>query len=166
MMTLHSAKGLEFPLVFLSGMEEGLFPHHRCLQERSLLEEERRLCYVGLTRAMRKLYITYAEKRAFAGLSGVNRPSRFIDEIPSALIETVNLNATRMNTPIASGVVRQTKLKNFPFQIGQKVYHQRFGEGVVLSGEGQGESARIQVNFSKEGKKWLVLAYAKLEAVE
>lgn len=166
LMTLHSAKGLEFPLVFLSGMEEGLFPHHRCLQERSLLEEERRLCYVGITRAMRKLYLTYAEKRAFAGLSGVNRPSRFIDEIPSQLIEAVNLNAKIM-MPSHSAPVKRSKLDDdFPFQLGQRVVHQRFGEGVIVSGDGQGETARVQVNFAKEGRKWLVLAYAKLEPVE
>jgi len=166
MMTLHSAKGLEFPLVFLSGMEEGLFPHHRCFHERALLEEERRLCYVGITRAMRKLYLTYAEKRAFAGLSGVNRPSRFIDEIPSQLIEAVNLNAKIM-MPSHSAPVKRSKLDDdFPFQLGQRVFHQRFGEGVIISGDGQGETARVQVNFAKEGKKWLVLAYAKLEPVE
>lgn len=164
LMTLHSAKGLEFPLVFLSGMEEGLFPHHRCFHERALLEEERRLCYVGLTRAMRKLYLTYAQKRSFAGLSGVNRPSRFIDEIPSNLVETVNMNATITPAPITT--IRRAKVRNFPFALGQRVRHSRFGEGVVLNGDGQGEAARVQVNFSQEGKKWLVLAYAKLEAVE
>ncbi len=167
LMTLHSAKGLEFPLVFLTGMEDGLFPHHRCFHDRALLEEERRLCYVGLTRAMRKLYLTYAEKRAFAGLSGVNRPSRFIDEIPSALIEAANMNAKILmpsHTPVAR---RTSKLEDdFPFRLGQRVTHQRFGEGVIMSGDGQGETARVQVNFASEGKKWLVLAYAKLEPVE
>lgn len=166
LMTLHSAKGLEFPLVFLSGLEEGLFPHHRCLQDRNLLEEERRLCYVGITRAMRKLYITYAEKRAFAGLSGVNRPSRFIDEIPANLIECVNLNVhPNVNIPTAkTAPTVAAKLQNFPFKMGQKVRHPRFGEGVVINGEGQGETARVEVNFAQEGKKWLVLAYAKLES--
>jgi DNA helicase-2/ATP-dependent DNA helicase PcrA len=165
LMTLHSAKGLEFPLVFLCGMEEGLFPHHRSLQERSLLEEERRLCYVGLTRAMRKLYLTYAEKRAFAGLSGVNRPSRFIDEIPSNLIECVNMNA-KIHVPSQEAPKRNKLQDDFPFRFGQRVVHKRFGEGVILSGDGQGETARVQVNFAREGKKWLVLAYAKLEPVE
>jgi len=164
LMTLHSAKGLEFPLVFLCGLEEGLFPHHRSMQERSLLEEERRLCYVGLTRAMRKLYLTYAQKRAFAGLSGMNRPSRFIEEIPSGLIETANLN-TKVEV-MGSSVVSKPSSKNFPFAIGQRVRHQRFGEGVVVSGDGEGETARVQVNFVHEGKKWLVLTYAKLEVVE
>ncbi len=164
LMTLHSAKGLEFPLVFLSGLEEGLFPHHRSLQERSLLEEERRLCYVGITRAMRKLYLTYAQKRAFAGLSGMNRPSRFIEEIPSGLLETANLNAKVES--IGSASISKLPSKDFPFALGQRVRHQRFGEGVVVSGEGQGETARVQVNFVHEGKKWLVLTYAKLEVVE
>lgn len=164
LMTLHSAKGLEFPLVFLAGLEEGLFPHHRCLHDRALLEEERRLCYVGITRAMRKLVITYAEKRAFAGLSGINRPSRFIDEIPSHLIESVNLNVNITSAPI------QQRSKNnlpcdCPFTLGQRIRHQRFGEGSVLSVQGEGETMRVQVNFAKEGKKWLVLAYAKLEPV-
>lgn len=165
LMTLHSAKGLEFPLVFLCGLEEGLFPHHRSMQERSLLEEERRLCYVGLTRAMRKLYLTYAQKRAFAGLSGMNRPSRFIEEIPSGLIETANLN-TKVEVMGSSTLVSKPSSKDFPFAIGQRVRHQRFGEGVVVSGDGEGETARVQVNFVHEGKKWLVLTYAKLEAVE
>ncbi len=165
LMTLHSAKGLEFPLVFLCGLEEGLFPHHRSLQERSLLEEERRLCYVGLTRAMRKLYLTYAQKRAFAGLSGMNRPSRFIEEIPSGLIETTNLN-TKVETLGSSVTVSKLPSKDFPFTLGQRVRHQRFGEGVVVSGDGSGETARVQVNFVHEGKKWLVLTYAKLEAVD
>ncbi|MBS0286457.1 MAG: DNA helicase II [Proteobacteria bacterium] len=165
LMTLHSAKGLEFPLVFLAGMEDGLFPHHRCLQDKALLEEERRLCYVGLTRAMRKLYLTYAEKRAFAGLSGVNRPSRFIDEIPSQLIEAMNMNAKIM-MPQTSSPKRIALNDDLPFRLGQRVLHQRFGEGVIISGDGSGETARVQVNFANEGRKWLVLAYAKLEPVE
>ncbi len=170
LMTLHSAKGLEFPLVFLAGMEDGLFPHHRCLHDRALLEEERRLCYVGLTRAMRKLYLTYAEKRAFAGLSGVNRPSRFIDEIPNNLINAMNMNAKILMPSHTHTPVKRTnpnKLSDdFPFRLGQRVRHQRFGEGIILSGDGSGDTARVQVNFAQEGRKWLVLAYAKLEPVD
>lgn len=167
LMTLHSAKGLEFPLVFLAGMEEGLFPHHRCAQEKALLEEERRLCYVGITRAMRKVYITYAEKRAFAGRSGANRPSRFIEEIPARLLETVNLNAQMMPNHLQTQKRSSSIEKSdFPFTLGQRVRHQRFGEGVVIGGEGQGDTSRVQVNFVHEGKKWLVLSYAKLEVVE
>lgn len=168
MMTLHSAKGLEFPLVFLAGLEEGLFPHHRNLQETALLEEERRLCYVGITRAMRKLYITYSQKRAFAGLSGNNRPSRFIAEIPKPLIENVCLNTPSNFSVSARGSevpLFNASLKNFPFKLGQRVRHHRFGEGVIIGGDGQGEAMRVQVNFANEGRKWLVLAYAKLETV-
>lgn len=175
LMTLHSAKGLEFPLVFLAGMEEGLFPHHRTLHDRALLEEERRLCYVGITRAMRKLYLTYAEKRAFAGLSGVNRPSRFIEEIPSNLIESIAVNAqivpptkpfvSPKKTAATSSNVLKAAPSNFPYTVGQKVSHPRFGIGTVVGGEGQGETARVQVNFAQEGTKWLVLAYAKLEPI-
>jgi DNA helicase-2/ATP-dependent DNA helicase PcrA len=166
LMTLHSAKGLEFPLVFLAGMEDGLFPHYRCVQDKSLLEEERRLCYVGITRAMRKLYLTYAEKRAFAGLSGSNRPSRFIDDIPAALIESINLNAQTFSpAPTFSRPKRTSTTGNYPYPLGKRVTHPRFGEGVVVGGEGQGESARVEVNFASDGRKWLVLAYAKLELV-
>lgn len=168
MMTLHSAKGLEFPMVFLSGLEEGLFPHHRNLQETALLEEERRLCYVGITRAMRKLYITYAEKRAFAGLSGINRPSRFISEIPKELIEHISLQAKVTfppSAPMSTTRVLKSKPIDFPFEMGQRVRHQRFGEGIILCGEGEGDTARVQVNFASEGKKWLVIAYAKLETI-
>lgn len=169
MMTLHSAKGLEFPLVFLAGLEEGLFPHHRNLQETALLEEERRLCYVGITRAMRKLYLTYSEKRSFAGLSGLNRPSRFISEIPKSLIENVCVN-TASHFPVTARRPQAASyapppLQNFPFKLGQRVRHHRFGEGVIIGGDGQGEAARVQVNFASEGRKWLVLAYAKLETV-
>lgn len=160
LMTLHSAKGLEFPLVFLAGMEDGLFPHHRSIHDQSLLEEERRLCYVGITRAMRKLVMTYAEKRAFSGLSGMSRPSRFIQEIPSTMIEPVFLN-TKMRLP-PSQQRRQALKSDFPFKLGQQVSHPRFGPGVVLAGDGEGEAARVQVNFASCGKKWLVLSYAKL----
>lgn len=170
LMTLHSAKGLEFPLVFLCGLEDGLFPHHRCTQDQALLEEERRLCYVGITRAMRKLYLTYAEKRSFSGSSGSNRPSRFIADIPSQVIECLNINvesrhssgAARLAVP--KPIIRPALASNFPFRIGQRIIHPRFGEGTVLAGEGEGIDARVQVNFIEGGKKWLVLAYAKLVA--
>ncbi len=166
LMTLHSAKGLEFPLVFLSGLEEGLFPHHRCAHDLSLLEEERRLCYVGITRAMKKLYITYAEKRTFAGTSGVARPSRFIKEIPPELIEKMKMEG--FSAPPSAMFSRPPRAKSklsiidSPYQIGQQVSHPRFGHGVVISGEGSGDLARVQVNFDKVGAKWLVVSYAKL----
>jgi DNA helicase-2/ATP-dependent DNA helicase PcrA len=172
LMTLHSAKGLEFPLVFLAGLEEGLFPHHRSLNTKELLEEERRLCYVGLTRAMRKLYLSYAEKRAFSGNVGINRPSRFIEEIPNALLEKLNTNNTvrpALSAPVksSSSMFKQAKHlgSEFPFKMGQTVMHPRFGEGVVIGGEGSGQMARVQVRFAQTGEKWLALAYAKLTAL-
>lgn len=167
LMTLHSAKGLEFPLVFLSGLEEGLFPHHRCLYDSALLEEERRLCYVGITRAMQKLYFTYAEKRAFAGQSGMNRPSRFIDEIPSSLIENMLFTApTVLQKPHAKPTFAKKEEGVTPFPVGQKVRHPRFGEGVILAREGKAAAARVQVQFARQEKKWLVLTYAKLEVMD
>lgn len=166
LMTLHSAKGLEFPLVFMSGLEEGLFPHHRCAHDQNLLEEERRLCYVGITRAMKKLFITFAEKRTFAGSSGVARPSRFIKEIPPELIEKMKMEG--YSVPPSSMFNRATRKPktvtspDLPYQIGQHVTHPRFGYGTVLAGEGSGDLARVQVNFDKVGPKWLVISYAKL----
>lgn len=171
LMTLHSAKGLEFPVVFMAGLEDGLFPHHRNAEKQALLEEERRLCYVGITRAMKKLYLTYAEKRTFAGLAGSSRrPSRFINELPKQLVETVNLNINMVSPPsfrsAAPPLKRvNNKINDLPYEIGQRVRHARFGEGVVMCGEGKGDAARIQVNFKKGGAKWLALAYAKLEVV-
>lgn len=175
MMTLHSAKGLEFPVVFIAGMEEGLFPHHRNAEKQALLEEERRLCYVGITRAMKKLYMTYAEKRTFAGLSGsTRRPSRFIQELPKQHLETVNLNAnfsssaapaySQRNKMPSSPRSRQ-KDNDSPYGIGQRVRHAHFGEGTVICAEGKGEAMRLQINFERAGAKWIALAYAKLDIV-
>lgn len=169
LMTLHSAKGLEFPLVFMAGLEDGLFPHHRNADKQALLEEERRLCYVGMTRAMQKLYLTYAEKRAFAGTSGSSRPSRFIHELPKELIESVNLNINISKPMAAKGLPPAKKhsvVSDLPYSLGQRVRHARFGEGVVVCGEGKGDAARIQIKFERAGPKWLALAYAKLEAVD
>jgi len=168
LMTLHAAKGLEFPLVFLTGLEEGLFPHHRSVQEQSLLEEERRLCYVGLTRAMRKCYLSYAEKRSFAGLSGMNRPSRFIQEIPARLVRPVTFESPYNQNYVAKATkpfdVSQSTSRH-PYVIGQRVRHARFQEGTIVNTEGEGESARVHVNFDQFGKKWLVVSYAKLEEI-
>lgn len=169
LMTLHSAKGLEFPLVFMAGLEDGLFPHHRNADKQALLEEERRLCYVGMTRAMQKLYLTYAEKRAFAGTSGSSRPSRFINELPKELIESVNLNINISKPMTAKGLPpakKQAVVSDLPYALGQRVRHARFGEGVVVCGEGKGDAARIQIKFEHAGPKWLALAYAKLEPVD
>ncbi|WP_062260092.1 DNA helicase II [Endozoicomonas arenosclerae] len=158
MMTLHSAKGLEFPLVFLAGLEEGLFPHKMSLEEGNL-EEERRLCYVGITRAMEKLYLTYAENRRLYGNDTMNRPSRFIREIPGELLQEVRLGGT-ISRPVS---VRQAPASpDHGLSLGQRVHHDVFGEGVVLNYEGEGSQARVQVNFDSEGAKWLMMAYANL----
>jgi DNA helicase-2/ATP-dependent DNA helicase PcrA len=160
LMTLHSAKGLEFPLVFLAGMEENLFPHRMSLEEPGRLEEERRLCYVGITRAMEKLMITYAESRRLHGSETLNTASRFIREIPAELLQEVRLHST-VARPVSS--LMQAQVPDTELSLGQGVYHQIFGEGVVLNFEGRGASARVQVNFDTEGSKWLVLQYANLQ---
>jgi len=160
LMTLHSAKGLEFPLVFLAGMEENLFPHRMSLEEPGRLEEERRLCYVGITRAMEKLMITYAESRRLHGSETLNTPSRFIREIPVELLQEVRLHST-VARPVSS--MMQAQVPDTELSLGQQVYHQIFGEGVVLNFEGRGASARVQVNFDTDGTKWLVLQYANLQ---
>ena len=153
LMTLHSAKGLEFPLVFLAGMEENLFPHRMSLEEPGRLEEERRLCYVGITRAMEKLMITYAESRRLHGSETFNAPSRFIREIPAELLHEVRLH-TSITRPVST--LTHARVPDTELSLGQQVYHQIFGEGVVLNFEGRGASARVEVNFDTEGSKWLV----------
>lgn len=168
LMTLHTAKGLEFPLVFLCGMEEGLFPHKMSLQEGNRLEEERRLCYVGITRAKKHLYMTYAETRRLYGSETYQPVSRFIAEIPKALVEEIRPRASYRQ--VVSSVPKSTfkvPVEDAPtgLNLGQRVAHAKFGEGVVLDYEGQGSGARVQINFKGAGSKWLVVAYAKLEAV-
>lgn len=160
LMTLHSAKGLEFPLVFLVGMEENLFPHRMSIEEPGRLEEERRLCYVGITRAMVKLVLTYAESRRLHGSESFNTPSRFIREIPAALLQEVRINTT-ITRPVST--LTQAQVPDTELNLGQRVYHQIFGEGTVLNFEGRGASARVEVNFDFEGSKWLVLQYANLQ---
>lgn len=166
LMTLHSAKGLEFPIVFLAGVEENLFPHKMSMDEPGRLEEERRLCYVGITRAMQKLYITYAESRRLYGSDSYNTPSRFIREIPQDLIQEVRLRSSvsrPLSSRFAGGPSRIASESGYA--LGQRVLHQIFGEGIILNVEGNGPSTRVQVNFDREGSKWLVLQYAKLEAL-
>ncbi|EPJ52854.1 MAG: DNA helicase II [Osedax symbiont Rs2] len=168
LMTLHSAKGLEFPLVFMVGLEEGLFPGTKSAEEAGRMEEERRLCYVGITRAMKQLYITYAESRRMYGQENYNRPSRFINEIPVELIEEVRLNATvsrPMTARPRSSMFSQEAEQHSGLHIGQRVFHDSFGEGIVLNAEGVGAKTRVQVNFDDEGIKWLVLGFTTLEAV-
>ncbi|MDG1065363.1 MAG: DNA helicase II [Luminiphilus sp.] len=162
LMTLHSAKGLEFPMVFLAGMEENLFPHRMSLDEPGRLEEERRLCYVGITRAMKKLVLTYAESRRLHGSESYNTASRFVRELPSELLNEVRLGAAVSRplsplspTPSAAHIESGVSL-------GQRVMHQVFGEGVVTNFEGGGSNARVEVSFA-EGSKWLVLQYANLQ---
>ena len=162
LMTLHSAKGLEFPLVFLAGMEENLFPHRMSLEEPGRLEEERRLCYVGITRAMEKLVLSYAESRRLHGSETFNTPSRFVREIPAELIHEVRLQST-ITRPVSN--VMQAQVPDTGLSLGQRVYHQIFGEGVVLNFEGRGGNARVEVNFDDEGSKWLVLQYANLQLI-
>lgn len=161
LMTLHSAKGLEFPLVFICGMEEGLFPHQMSLKEQSGLEEERRLCYVGMTRAMEKLYVTYAESRRLHGTETTHRPSRFIQEIPEQFLQPVRLH-TKVTRPLMA-VANKHAAGDIGFTLGQKVKHPSFGEGIVINYEGQGAHARIQIKFKSVGVKWLVASYANLQ---
>ncbi|MEJ2441873.1 MAG: DNA helicase II [Exilibacterium sp.] len=175
LMTLHSAKGLEFPLVFLSGLEENLFPHKMSLGDAERLEEERRLCYVGITRAMEKLYITYAESRRMHGNETYNAVSRFVKEIPSDLLEEVRIKAAisrpisygqHYRQPAGAGQTSSSESGNDTgFKLGQRVSHPKFGEGVVLHFEGNGPNSQVHVNFEQRGLKRLVLKYAKLEAL-
>ena len=157
LMSLHSAKGLEFPLVFLTGLEEGLFPHQRSVEEPGRLEEERRLCYVGMTRAREALVLSFAEVRRLHGSEHYTSPSRFLGEIPPELIHEVRampaIHPSTLRVAEAPGGMR----------LGSRVRHTMFGDGVVLGLEGQGAQARVQVNFETAGTKWLVLAYANLE---
>ncbi|MCX2830747.1 DNA helicase II [Microbulbifer thermotolerans] len=171
LMTLHSAKGLEFPLVFMSGVEENLFPNKMSMQEPGRMEEERRLCYVGITRAMQKLYITYAENRRLFGSETYNSPSRFIGEIPAELVHEVRLK-TEISRPLFQPDYGKVgKLSDPPpdfddlppLALGGRVEHPKFGEGTVIQFEGSGPRARVQVNFDDAGSKWLVVAMAKLQ---
>ena len=162
LMTLHSAKGLEFKQVFLVGMEEGLFPHKLSMDDSARLEEERRLCYVGMTRAMQKLTISYAEKRRLYGEEKFARPSRFVGEIPREYLEEVRLGGS-VTTPVYDHFGEQVQDSEAPLKLGQRVFHNKFGEGVVLNYEGNGRHARVQINFEAAGSKWLVMEYANLQ---
>ena len=174
LMTLHSAKGLEFHLVFLAGMEEGLFPHKMSMNNIAGLEEERRLCYVGITRARTKLYMSHAESRRLHGDVNLCRPSRFISEIPNELLDEIRMKSsvsrpsfgtTRIGSRVSSKLSGDIEVPETDLSLGQRVVHGKFGEGVILNYEGQGPNARVQVNFDAVGSKWLVLSYAKLEVL-
>ncbi|SUB91498.1 DNA helicase II [Photobacterium damselae] len=168
LMTMHSAKGLEFPLVFMVGMEEGMFPSSRTTEEVGRLEEERRLCYVGMTRAMQKLYLTHAEMRRLYGKDNFHKPSRFLKEIPEHFIDEVRMKA-QVSRPVSTGRFSQTTVnENFNqtgFSLGQRVEHPTFGEGTIINYEGSGPQSRVQVAFNGQGIKWLVTQYAKLIAI-
>lgn len=169
LMTLHSAKGLEFPLVFLAGIEEGLFPNARSVEESGRLEEERRLAYVGITRARQKLVLSYAESRRLHGQDMYGVPSRFLREIPSTLLHEVRPRVQVSRPAFAPRPRRDwghASLEESPgLKLGQNVSHAKFGSGVVTDIEGSGAHARVQVNFDEVGSKWLVMAYANLSPV-
>ncbi len=163
LMTLHAAKGLEFEDVYLVGLEEGLFPHQRSSNDPVQLEEERRLCYVGITRARKKLTITHAQHRRLHGSDYYPQASRFLAELPANVITEVRLG----NHP-AQVLSRKEQTSNMTsssngMNLGQRVVHAKFGEGVIITLEGQGNHARVQVNFEQAGRKWLVMAYANLQ---
>ena len=169
LMTLHAAKGLEFPLVFLVGMEEGLFPSSMSMDEPGRIEEERRLCYVGITRAREHLMMTYAEARRYYGKDNYNPPSRFISEVPASLMVEIRPRAmiTQPVRHVEKHVNRSNRIRSSEngIKIGQRVAHKKFGEGIVLDQEGSGSNARVQVKFASQGSKWLVLAYANLNVL-
>jgi len=164
MMTLHNAKGLEFPVVFLTGLEEGLFPHQRSFSDLEGLEEERRLCYVGMTRAMRQLYLSYAEQRRLHGIDSYGQVSRFVREVPEGLIEEVRPRV-QVSRPVAVGRFRPEEPAVGGVRLGARVRHGKFGDGVVLNVEGSGAHARVQVNFERQGTKWLMVQYANLQTL-
>ncbi|TPH15670.1 DNA helicase II [Litorilituus lipolyticus] len=168
LMTMHSAKGLEFPLVFIAGLEEGMFPSQQSVEEIGRLEEERRLCYVGMTRAMHKLYLCHAESRRLYGQEKFHKASRFLRELPEDCIEEIRMQ-NQVSRPANKGrfssTITMETFENTGFSLGQGVVHAKFGEGVVLNYEGSGAQSRIQVNFADVGTKWLVVEYANLTAI-
>ena len=171
MMTVHSAKGLEFHTVFVTGLEEGLFPHENSLAEAAGVEEERRLMYVAITRARRRLYLTFAQTRMLHGQTRYHIQSRFLDEVPKDLVQwlspqrrrSVDLDASEWSAAPARTAPHATPPAP-SWRIGQSVRHAKFGAGVIIDAEGRGSDARVQVNFRDVGVKWLALEYAKLEA--
>ena len=163
LMTLHAAKGLEFPHVYLVGMEEGLFPHQRSSSDPVQLEEERRLCYVGITRAQEQLTLTHAQHRRLHGTEYYPQPSRFLRELPAELVSEVRLGGGHSQPLFSQETSTVAGDNGSGFNLGERVVHARFGEGVVLNLEGQGSHTRVQVNFERAGSKWLVLAYAGLQ---
>ncbi len=167
LMTLHSAKGLEFPLVFITGFEEGLFPHKLSIEDPNQLQEERRLCYVGMTRSMEKLFVTHAEMRNLYGSESFNPASRFLREIPDELTVEVRTggNVSRSSNSKLKGSRINGEVPETEFKLGQRVLHESFGEGVILNYEGEGSNARVEVNFDSSETKWLMVTYAKLQQI-
>jgi DNA helicase-2/ATP-dependent DNA helicase PcrA len=164
LMTLHSAKGLEFPVVFLTGMEEGVFPHSRSLEEPEEVEEERRLCYVGITRAKHRLVLSYALHRRIQGY-GVAEPSRFLEEIPESQLTLLNAHAAAPGSGRASAAAEPEGGDDFPFRLGAKLRHARWGEGLLVGLERQGDEVIATVHFRSVGRKRLSLQYAHLEEI-
>jgi DNA helicase-2/ATP-dependent DNA helicase PcrA len=175
LMTVHAAKGLEFHTVFLCGLEEGLFPHDNSLTEADGLDEERRLMYVAITRARRRLYVTYAQSRMLHGQTRYNIRSRFLLELPPLLLKAVGGAATRgrgeptrsyygAKTSAGTDSPKFESAPSSPWRIGQSVVHPKFGRGIIIGAEGRGADARVQINFQSDGMKWLALEYAKLTA--
>jgi DNA helicase-2/ATP-dependent DNA helicase PcrA len=185
LMTVHAAKGLEFHTVFVTGLEEGLFPHENSLSEYDGVEEERRLMYVAITRARRRLYLTHAQSRMLHGQVRYNIPSRFVDEIPRELVQWLSPprrqamraididtaewgtlgSGRRVEASARAGAASATSEAGAPtWRIGQSVRHAKFGLGIIIDAEGRGADARVQVNFRDAGVKWLALDYARLEA--
>jgi DNA helicase-2/ATP-dependent DNA helicase PcrA len=173
LMTVHSAKGLEFHSVFLSGLEEGLFPHDNSRNEAGGLEEERRLMYVALTRARRRLYLSFSQSRMLHGQTRYNIPSRFLQEIPDRLLKSLQLVQKPMtrNQERSSGLTAAIQVQapdrnsTSAWRIGQNVIHAKFGAGVIVNCEGHGADARVEVRFGRAGTKWLLLEYAKLVSI-
>ena len=169
LMTVHSAKGLEFDVVFLSGLEEGLFPHEQSVAERDGLEEERRLAYVAITRARHRLYLSHAQTRLLHGQTRYNIPSRFLEEIPGELMKWLTPRFSKRKEFVWGAAKKEQSVfkkarDTGGFRIGQNVVHPKFGSGIIVDAEGQGSEARVQVNFGNLGVKWLALSVAKLQA--
>ncbi|MEK9768649.1 MAG: DNA helicase II [Betaproteobacteria bacterium] len=165
LMTVHSAKGLEFNSVFISGLEEGIFPHENSLNEQGGLEEERRLMYVAMTRARRRLYLSYSQIRMLHGQTRYNVESRFVEEIPSETLKRINSKDKESTNTVMPRIPNRRMAANIGgFRIGQQVSHPKFGIGVIVQADGNGQDAMVQVNFSHEGLKWLALEFAKLSA--
>jgi len=171
LMTIHAAKGLEFKAVFISGLEEGLCPHEQSFSETGGLEEERRLMYVAVTRARQRLYLSHAQSRMLHGQVRYGIPSRFLDEIPEALLKRLNTKPAPKSPSYPAFITNneytqtQSKASTYPYKIGQSVRHRKFGDGVVVSYEGNSENLVIKINFVREGLKTLAMEYAKLEKI-